>query len=126
MRGITIALVSALSLSAVTCDEEQECFAPHDELSDVTPRAVDVLYLVQTAPGAVDLGGFAKLVAECSGAADPLPPLKIAVTWSLEPLGSGKPSVLGLGTSLAVPPDRASIPECYRKLMLSLGATPLP
>lgn len=100
-------------------------------LGFLAPRAraggdAEVLYLSQLASSAPDLTGTAAHVAACAGAVAPEP--HVALTWSLLQVdGSGGPLVMGLSLSVALDPVKEiSISECYRKLMLSIGATPQP
>lgn len=95
---------------------------PHARAGDET----EVLYLSQLASSAPDLSGAATHVAACAGAVAPEP--HVALTWSLlQAGGSGGPLVMGLSLSVTLDPKtEVAVADCYRKLMLSIGATPQP
>lgn len=109
-------ILLAAILASTSCDDQEVEFR----------AAPETLYLVQTSPDSPDIDGFAKLVSACADAASPVTQPKVAVTWSAYEVGSGQPVVMGFSYSVALPPDQLDISDCYRKLMLSLGATGSP
>lgn len=107
----------ALFLLPLACDEVPPPAVEDVELRD-WPQDPEVLYLTQY-EFAAGVQEFAKLATACQKFGDP----KLAVTYTKYPpqYTHSTTQVIGLGFSADAP---FAVAECYKDIMLKLGAHP--